>query len=244
MRLAHMAPLSKNKGSYHREANTHPLCRRILPFSRFNRRFVHRSSPIGNRLRIFRGQDGKWRNSQSERHDRSSPNSSNWNVGARNQPAQWSHGGGPHQRSRTIRARPGHRRDASGSPRVRLLGSGARDTRRHRPPWLTFQRWLTVAVTVGTDSVESRCDAVALGSNISVAAPFVGRCLTSSTMAPFPHLAHRTGRARLRHPALGQDLTPSPTARRVQAGSGARARSARKDARVDKSRPCVAWFCA
>ena len=92
--------------------------------------------------------------------------------------------------------------------------------------------------------VESRCDAMALGSNISVAASFVGRCLTSSTMAPFPHLAHRTGRARLRHPALGQDLTPSPTARRVQAGSGARARSARKDARVDKSRPCVAWFCA
>ena len=28
---------------------------------------------------------------------------------------------------------------------------------------------------------------------------------------------HRTGRARLRHPALGQDLTPSPTARRAQA---------------------------
>src|ERR1035438_10308073 len=28
-------------------------------------------------------------------------------------------------------------------------------------------------------------------------------------MAPFPHPAHRTGRARLRHPALGQDFTPS-----------------------------------
>src|SRR5262249_29300227 len=29
--------------------------------------------------------------------------------------------------------------------------------------------------------------------------------------APFPLPAHRTGRADLRHPALGQELTPSPT---------------------------------
>src|SRR6478672_6317444 len=36
----------------------------------------------------------------------------------------------------------------------------------------------------------------------------------------------RTGRARLRHPALGQNFTPSPTARRTQAGSGVRAQSA------------------
>ena len=35
-------------------------------------------------------------------------------------------------------------------------------------------------------------------------------------------------------------LTPSPTARRAQAGSGVRARSARKDAREDRPRPCVA----
>src|SRR3974390_573879 len=34
-------------------------------------------------------------------------------------------------------------------------------------------------------------------SNISVAAPFVWRCLTGSTVAPFPHPAHRTGRADL-----------------------------------------------
>src|SRR5271170_910319 len=92
--------------------------------------------------------------------------------------------------------------------------------------------------------VESRCDAVALGSNISVSAPFVRRCLTGSTMAPFSHLAHRTGRAALPHPALGQALTPSPTARRVQACSDVRAQSARKDARVDSSRPFDAWFCA
>src|SRR5438874_13505215 len=48
-----------------------------------------------------------------------------------------------------------------------------------------------------TRCVESRCDAVALGSNISVAAPFVRRCLTGSTMAPFSHPAHRTGQADL-----------------------------------------------
>jgi hypothetical protein len=44
--------------------------------------------------------------------------------------------------------------------------------------------------------------------NISVAASFVWRCLTGSTVTPFPHPAHRTGRADLPHPALGQDLTP------------------------------------
>src|SRR5262249_33296344 len=68
--------------------------------------------------------------------------------------------------------------------------------------------------------------------NISVAASFVRRCLTGSTVAPFPHPAHRTGQADLPHPALGQDLTPSPTARRVQARSGVRARNARKGAGV------------
>src|SRR5882757_4844618 len=45
--------------------------------------------------------------------------------------------------------------------------------------------------------------------NISVAASFVWRCLTSSAMAPFPHPAHRTGLADLPHPALGQDFTLS-----------------------------------
>src|SRR6202165_3650213 len=57
--------------------------------------------------------------------------------------------------------------------------------------------------------VESRCDAVALGSSISVAAPFVRRCLTSSTMSPFSHPVHRTGQADFPHPALGQDFTLS-----------------------------------
>src|SRR3981081_1350553 len=44
--------------------------------------------------------------------------------------------------------------------------------------------------------------------NISVAASFVWRCLSGSTVTPFPHPAHRTGRADLPHPALGQDVTP------------------------------------
>src|SRR5262249_29638000 len=52
-------------------------------------------------------------------------------------------------------------------------------------------------------------------SNISVSAPFVWRCLSGSTMAPFPHPAHRTGRADLPHPALGQDLTPLFGGRRL-----------------------------
>src|SRR5258706_8084399 len=44
--------------------------------------------------------------------------------------------------------------------------------------------------------------------DISVAAPFVWRCLSGSTVTPFPHPAHRRGRADLPHPALGQDLSP------------------------------------
>src|SRR6267143_1764057 len=76
--------------------------------------------------------------------------------------------------------------------------------------------------------------------SISVAAPFVWRCLTGSTLAPFPHLAHRTGHADLPHPALGQDVTPSPTTGPDQAVRGVRAGGARKGARVDSFRPCVA----
>ena len=47
---------------------------------------------------------------------------------------------------------------------------------------------------------------------MSVPAPFVWRCLSGSTIAPFPHPAHRTGRADFPHPALGQDFTPSSRA--------------------------------
>src|SRR6476646_6038791 len=45
---------------------------------------------------------------------------------------------------------------------------------------------------------------------ISVSAPFVWRCLTGAALAPFPHPAHRTGRADFPHPALGQGFTPCP----------------------------------
>src|SRR5437868_12308915 len=57
---------------------------------------------------------------------------------------------------------------------------------------------------------------------MSVSASFVWRCLSGSAIAPFPHPSHRTQRADFPHCALGQDFTPSSTARRVQAGSDAR----------------------
>ena len=76
--------------------------------------------------------------------------------------------------------------------------------------------------------------------HISVSASFVWRCLSGVAVTPFPHPARRTGQAALPHPALGQDLTPSPTACRAQARLGVRARSARKGARVDRPRPCIA----
>jgi hypothetical protein len=41
--------------------------------------------------------------------------------------------------------------------------------------------------------------------DLSVADPFSCRCLTIPAMLPFPHPAHRTGRADLPHPALGED---------------------------------------
>jgi hypothetical protein len=47
--------------------------------------------------------------------------------------------------------------------------------------------------------------------SLSVAAPFVWRCLNSRTITPFPHPSHRTGQADLPHPALGQDSMPSHT---------------------------------
>ena len=44
---------------------------------------------------------------------------------------------------------------------------------------------------------------------LSVAAPFVWRCPNNLTIAPFPHPAHRTGRADFPHPALFQNIRPS-----------------------------------
>ena len=60
-----------------------------------------------------------------------------------------------------------------------------------------------------TRLVKSRCGAVAVRKNISVAAPFVWRCLNSSSHAPFPLPARQTGQADFPHPAPGQDFTLS-----------------------------------
>ena len=51
---------------------------------------------------------------------------------------------------------------------------------------------------------------------LSVSAPFVWRCPSTLALTPFPQPAHRTGRADLPHPALGQDITPSYTASHYQ----------------------------
>ena len=56
--------------------------------------------------------------------------------------------------------------------------------------------------------------------SLSVAAPFVRRCLTSLTISPFSQPAHRTGRALLTHPALGQNVMPSPTENLAEALAG------------------------
>ena len=61
--------------------------------------------------------------------------------------------------------------------------------------------------TAGVGKVEMWRGDVRL--SMSVPAPFVWRCLRGSAVAPFPHPAHRTGRADFPHPALGQDFTPS-----------------------------------
>ncbi len=83
-------------------------------------------------------------------------------------------------------------------------------------------------------AVESRCGAVALGSTLSVAAPFVWRCPSSRSITPFPHPAHRTGHADFPHPALGQDITFSPTTHYDLAASDVRDHSTRRDATEDK----------
>jgi len=47
--------------------------------------------------------------------------------------------------------------------------------------------------------------------SLSVAVPFVWRCLNSLIITPYPHPPHRTGHADFPHPALGQDNIPSHT---------------------------------
>jgi hypothetical protein len=63
-------------------------------------------------------------------------------------------------------------------------------------------------------------------------------CISSRRWKPVTATSPGTTNA-LPHPALGQDLTPSPTTGHGRAVSGVRAGSARRGARVDSSRPCV-----
>ena len=77
-------------------------------------------------------------------------------------------------------------------------------------------------------------------SGLSVAAPFVWRCPSNLTITPFPHPAHRTGHADFPHPALGQDITFSPTTRHTQAASDVRDHSTRRDATEEKPHRDVA----
>src|SRR5271167_3371951 len=59
---------------------------------------------------------------------------------------------------------------------------------------------------------------------LSVAASFVWRCPSTLALTPFPHPAHRTGLADRPHPALGQNITPSPTTGHAQVALGVRVR--------------------
>ena len=71
----------------------------------------------------------------------------------------------------------------------------------------------------GADSpnlVESGCGAVVVGSAYLFPPLSSGGASLAEPISPFPHPAHRTGRALLTHPALGQDITPSPTEGREQ----------------------------
>src|SRR5713101_8203579 len=72
-----------------------------------------------------------------------------------------------------------------------------------KPPfWKQTQPWPGLARDMGrVEMWRGGCR-----PDISVSAPFVWRCLSGSTMTPFPHPAHRTGHADLPHPALGQDF--------------------------------------
>jgi hypothetical protein len=83
------------------------------------------------------------------------------------------------------------------------------------------------------------------GRSIStVAAPFVWRCLNRWTMTPFPHPAHRTGRALFRHPAPGQGITRSPTEGAASAEASGRDPTSRIGARQDSRSELPALPCA
>src|SRR6266567_3518413 len=91
-----------------------------------------------------------------------------------------------------------------------------------------------------TQLVESRCGAVAVGRTYLLPPLSSGGASLVPPWLRFHIPLIEPGHADLPHPALGQDFTPSPTARRAQVGTGVRARSARKGAGVERPRPCVA----
>ena len=68
--------------------------------------------------------------------------------------------------------------------------------------------------------------------NISVAAPFVRRCLTGPTLAPSPHPARQTGHADFPHPAFSRPVRPSLSAGRRVAVERCRGRVSRRDTRL------------
>jgi len=68
--------------------------------------------------------------------------------------------------------------------------------------------------------------------NVSVAAPFVWRCLTGSTLAPSPHPARQTGHADFPHPAFSRPVRPSLSAGRCVAVGRCRGRVSRRDTRL------------
>jgi len=96
--------------------------------------------------------------------------------------------------------------------------------------------WVLFGTNVGTTITGWLIAVVGLKFKIDVLA----LPLVALVVAPFPHSPHRTGRADFPHPALGQDFAPSPTIRHASSWSGVRAQSARRDARVDRSRHGVA----
>ena len=79
----------------------------------------------------------------------------------------------------------------SGSVHRVVAGGEQRQSRcvKARAPTKTAHRPNRQRPTSAAKSVESRCDAVALGSNISVSAPFVWRCLTGSSLNSSSHFS-------------------------------------------------------
>ena len=86
---------------------------------------------------------------------------------------------------------PGSALTRSALPRKRVR-SVARIGRRRCSPTSVIGGWGDRTTLPFLSLVESRCGAVAVGRTYLLSASFVWRCLSGSTMTPFPHPAHRT----------------------------------------------------